>query len=53
MNEFHLKSPLWLGDRKTMHVGIARFRLVDDMGNQRRGTSVSGLIIRYRIRMTP
>jgi hypothetical protein len=37
MNDFHLKSPLWLGDRKTMHVGIARFRLVDDMGKPKKG----------------
>ena len=37
MNEIHIRQPVWYGDRQSMHVGIARFRLLDDMGKARKG----------------
>lgn len=37
MNEVHIKSPIWYGDRQSMHIGIARFRLLDDKGNPKKG----------------
>ncbi|MFA5048967.1 MAG: hypothetical protein WC516_08140 [Patescibacteria group bacterium] len=37
MNEVHIREPLWIGDRTQMAVGIARFRLLDDMGRPRKG----------------
>ena len=37
MNEIHIRQPVWYGDRQSMHVGITRFRLLDDMGKARKG----------------
>lgn len=37
MNELHLREPVWYGDRTSIHIGIAHFRLVDDYGRPRKG----------------
>jgi len=37
MNELHLREPIYYGDRTTMYVGIAQFRLVDDYGRPKKG----------------
>ncbi len=37
MNEVHLREPIWYGDRTSIHIGVAHFRLVDDYGRSRKG----------------
>jgi hypothetical protein len=37
MNEVTIREPIWNGDRTEMFVGIARFRLLDDMGYSKKG----------------
>ncbi len=37
MNEVHIHEPIWNGLRTETFVGIARFRLLDDMGRPRKG----------------
>jgi len=37
MNEVRIREPIWNGDRTEMFVGIARFRLMDDMGRPKKG----------------
>lgn len=37
MREVHIGSPIWNGDRTQTFIGIARFRLVDDLGKPHKG----------------
>jgi hypothetical protein len=38
MNELHLREPIYYGDRTTMYVGVAHFRLVDNYGRPKKGS---------------
>jgi hypothetical protein len=37
MNEVHIRELIYNGDRTNMALGIARFRLLDDMGKPKKG----------------
>jgi len=37
MREVHIRQPIWNGDRSICYVGIARKRVVDDLGKACRG----------------
>ncbi len=37
MREVHLRSPIWMGDRSQVYIGIARHRVLDRNGNPAKG----------------
>ena len=48
MIEFHIRQPIWYGDRTQMFVGVARRRLLDGGGQPRRCNAL--IYIDYKVR---
>jgi hypothetical protein len=48
MIEFHIRQPIWYGDRTQMFVGLARRRLLDGGGQPRRCNAL--VYVDYKVR---